>query len=425
MVRGQKRLALAGVDEHGVNGLAGLELYVSREARAAHADDAGVLDDLDDVVRGEPRQVALGLDGLGDGILPVVFDDHCHGGDALDRMQPRLHRRDGAADGGVDRGADEARGLADDLAHLHIIAHLDHRVGRGADVLGHGDHDLVRLRETGQGDVLGKLLALCRVDAAVITVKTAFADGLNIVVDDLEVDLVVIAELDWLVLELLQAALGGEALVDLLPGAVLVGADLALAVLRAAALAVDQALGAVHDGADAAGEVQIALGAGVAGLLRQRHAVVARVVQGIGRGDHGEIDAVRHGLDAEAAGDHDDVLRALGDAVELCQLALGLGLVAEEIELDAGRDGLPALRGDAQEFLTIRLIDRFKLLETLVAGDDKEVVLALELRRKLVDSLQLVLGVVLQFLTFLNELGLCRMDPAPAARVGLKAGRDP
>ena len=325
----------------------------------------------------------------------------------------------------MDRGADEARGLADELADLHIVADLDHGVGRGADVLGHGDDDLVRLREARQRDVLGELLALRRVDAAVIAVKAPFADGLDVVVDDLEVDLVVVAQLNGLGLELLQAALGGQAGVDLLPGAVLVGADLALAVLRAAALAVDEALGAVHDGADAAGEVQIALGAGVAGLLRQRHAVVARVVQGIGRGDHGEIDAVRHGLDAEAAGDHDDVLRALGDAVELCQLALGLGLVAEEIELDAGRDGLPALRGDAQEFLTIRLIDRFKLLETLVAGDDKEVVLALELRRKLVDSLQLVLGVVLQFLTFLIELGLCRTGPRIAACCASAAARGP
>ena len=105
---------------------------------------------------------------------------------------------DGTADGGVDGGGDEARLLAHLLADLHIVAHGHACGGRCAQVHGQGEDCGLGLGEADQSLVLGRLLALHRVDAAVPAVETLFADGLDVFVDDLEVDLGVVAELDGL-----------------------------------------------------------------------------------------------------------------------------------------------------------------------------------------------------------------------------------
>ena len=301
----------------------------------------------------------------------------------------------------MDIGADEGGGLTDDLAHLHIVAHLHHGLGRGAGMLGQGDHHDVGLGEAQQGLVLAELLLLGGMDAAVVTGEAALPDGLHIVVDDLEIDLAVITKLDGLALELPETALLAETLVDLLPGAVLVGVHFALAVLGAAALTVHQALGAVHDGTDAAGHVQIALSAGVAALLGQGHAVMAAVIEGIGRRIDGQIHHACDGLDAQAAGDHEDAFRSLGDQV--LQLLFRLGLVAEEVHLDGARDGLALGFGQFHEFAAVRFVHRLKLFEALVTSHDEDLVRFGQERRKLVDLFQPVLGIVLQFLTFLKN----------------------
>ena len=250
-----------------------------------------VLDDLHNLVRGQLLQGLVGLDGLMEGIQAVRLDDDAGAG-AAGGMGAVSNSDNSTADAGMDGSGNEACLLGDLLAHLHGVAYADNGVGGSAQVHGQGDDDAFGLGELHQGLVLGGLLALYGVDTAVVAGEAALPDGLDIVIDDLEVDLGVITNLNGLGSQLAQTALCRQTLLDLFPGAVLVRADLALAVLGTAALAVDQALGAVHDGADAAGHVQIALSAGIAGLLGQSHAVMAGVVQGVRGCENGYLGDV-------------------------------------------------------------------------------------------------------------------------------------
>ena len=59
--------------------------------------------------------------------------------------------------------------------------------------------------------------------------------------------------------------------------------------------------------------------------------------------------------------------------------------------------------GNAPECVAIRLLKRFKFLETLVAGDDEDVVGLGDHRSQFVNGLQRILGIVFQLLTFLTE----------------------
>ena len=238
---------------------------------------------------------------------------------------------------------------------------------------GQGDHHGLGNGETNQSLMLGGFLAFHGVNAAVPAFQALGTDGLNIVVDDLEIDLGVVAQLHALSLQLIQAALSSQTLLDLLPSTILIGADFTLAVLGAATLAVEQALGAVHDGANAAGHVQIALCAGVTSLLGQCHAVMAGVVDGVACCVHGQVRDLSDGLDTQAAGDDNHVFSSVGDQV--IQLCDGLGLVAEEIHLGGAHDGLSLLGGDFNKRLAIRFIGGFKFFETLVASNDKQIIL--------------------------------------------------
>ncbi len=397
MVGSQIRLALAAVEQHGLDGLAGLELDVGGEAGAAHADDTGVLDGLDDVIGGQLGQRLVGMDALIQGIEMVVFDDHGQAG-ASGGMRTILHGDDGAADGGVNRRGDKSGGLADDLTQLDLVTDLHNGVGRSAQVHGHGDDHGIGSGEADESGTLTELLVLARMHAAVVAGEAAVADGLDVVVDDLEVDLGVVANLDGLCGQLADAALGGQTLLNLFPGAVLVGIDLTLAVLRAAALAVDQALGAVHDGTDAAGDVEVALGAGIAGLLGQRHAVMAGVVEGVAGCVGGQLRQIGHGLNTETAGDHADVLGALGN--QILKSFCGLRLVAQEIDLDTAGDGLALRSGELQKFAAIGLVCGFNFLEALVTSHNEQLVLVRQQSGQLIRSFQLVLGIIFQYLTF-------------------------
>ena len=273
---------------------------------------------------------------------------------------------------------------------------------------GQRDHHGLRLGEADQSDVLSGFLTLDRMDAAVVAVEAALADLLDVLIDDLEVDLGVVTQLDGLGSQFAQTALSCQLLLDLLPGAVLVGADFALAVLGAAALAVEQALGAVNDGADAAGDVQVALSAGLASLLGQGHAVVTGVIQGITGGKDGHVSHFSHSLNTQTAGDDHDVLGTLGD--QILHLLEGLSLVAQEINAGRACHILAVFSGKSLECIAIRFLESFKSLETLVASHHEQVVRSGQDLRQLIGCLQRILGIVFQLLTFLTIFSTGRSE---------------
>ena len=285
----------------------------------------------------------------------------------------RLNRHNGAADAGMNGRADKARLLADQLTNLHIVAGIHDRVGRRADVHRQRNNDRIGLGELLERQMLGVALVFGRMDAAVeafVPSGTRFGD---IRLDFFDLHCGIIAQLHGLVQKFLGTALLFQPLIDFLPRTVLFGIDLALAVLRAAALTVDEALGAVHDGADASRDVQVALRAGAAGLLRQRHAVVTHVVQRIGRGKRGDLLQVSHRLHAQSTGNDHDVLCFFGD--NSGKLLLGLHLVAKEINVHRPGDVFALRFGKVHKTSALRLLCGFEFLEALVAGDDKEVIL--------------------------------------------------
>ena len=399
MVGGDHGLALAGVDQDRVDGLAGDELDGGGEARAAHAGNASVLNDLYDVLGAQVFQGALGLDGFVESVLVVVADHHgqAASGGGVDAL---FDGDDFAADAGVDRRADESGLLADLLADLDMIAYLHDGVGGLAGGLREGDDHDIRLGEDLNGAVLAHFLALGRMHTAVIAVQTLLANGLHIFADDLEIDFVVVAQLYRLLFELFEPSGLLKLAVDLLPGAVFVGIDLTLAVLCTAALSVEKTLGAVDHRADAPGDVQEALRAGVTGFFGKSHAVMTCVIEGIAGSEDGLLHQLRHSLDAQTAGDHEHALGALGD--HSGQLPLGLDPVAQKIDLEGARDGFALFLGKLYECLAVGLIDGCELLEALVAGNNEDLVRTGEHRGELFGILQPVLGIVLQFLTFLT-----------------------
>ena len=394
MVGGQVRLALGAVDQHGVDGLAGLQLYVSGERCAAHAHDALLLDNLDDLVGGQLFQRLVGDYGLVQRILAVVLDDDTHDAGAFVGMGMRFHRDDRAADAGMHGGADEARLLTDELTHLHGVAGLNHGVRRCADVHGQRNDNGIGFGEFLKRKVLRELLILRGMDAAVEALVPLGTRLGYVSLDLVHVGHGVVPQLNGLIQKFLGTTLLFQTLVNLFPCAVLLGVDLAFAVLRAAALAVDQTLGAVHDGADAAGDVQIALGAGAAGLLRQGHAMMAGVIEGIGCRKHGNGLQIRHGLHAQTAGNDDHVLSAFG--YDTCQLLLGLNLIAQEVHFYRTGDVLALLLGNGRKAVALRLFGRVELLEALVAGDNKEVILPRKQAFQLIPVFQHILGIVHQ-----------------------------
>ena len=151
----------------------------------------------------------------------------------------------------------------------------------------------------------------------------------------------VVADLDG-ALEHVQTADGGQALDDALPAAFHVGIHLALAVLGAAALAVDQALGAGGEGADAAGEVQVALAALVAVMLQGSDTLVAGQGIGVAAGADTLAGQVRcHGLHADTAGQHQNGVSLFNLGGIALQAKLHIFGIADVIGgQDAGDDTL-------------------------------------------------------------------------------------
>ncbi len=145
-------------------------------------------------------------------------------------------------------------------------------------------------------------------DTAVIPFQTVFANRLHIIIYKFKINFGIIPKLNGLSQELGETTLFLQSPVDLLPCAVFVGIHFAFAVLRAAALSVDQALGAVHDGADTAGYVQIALRACITALLRQSHAMMSCIIQRITGCEDRLPGQICNRLDTKAAGSHQNML---------------------------------------------------------------------------------------------------------------------
>ena len=385
MVGGQIGLTLGAVNQHGINGFAGLELDISGEGSAAHADDALLLDNLHNLVGGQLLQGLAGHDGLVKLVLFIILDDHAqHAGPLIGMgVGSNLHHR--AADAGMDGSADKASLLTDDLTHLDMVTRLDNGGGGSADVHGKGNHHGVGFGELHQRQMLGKFLVLHGMNAAVEALIALGASFGNISLDFFHIDLGVVPELNLLIQELLGTTLFGKTLIDFRPGAVLLGVDFALAILGTAALTVHQALGAVHNGADAAGDVQIALGASAAGLLGQRHAMMTGVVQGVGCGKGRNGSKIRYRLHAQAAGDDHYILGSLGN--QRSQLLLGLHLVAQEADLGSTGNGFAQRGGKGCHLLNLRLLHGVELFEALVARYQEQVVLPGQQRSKLLARL--------------------------------------
>ena len=242
--------------------------------------------------------------------------------------------------------------------------------------------------------MLGIILVLGGMHAAVEALKASGSGFGDVGLDLVDASHGVVTQLNRLMEEFLRPALLFESLIDLLPSAVFFGIDLALAVFRAAALPVDKTLRAVHDGTDAARRVQIALGAGAAGLLRERHAMMADIIQRIGCGKRGNRSKIGHRLHAQSAGNDNNVFRSLGD--KACKRFFGLDLVAQEVYLDRTGDVLALLLGNGRKAVALRLFGRVELLEALVAGDNKEVILPGKQAFQLIPVFQHILGIVHQ-----------------------------
>ena len=97
--------------------------------------------------------VRVGLEGVVGGVGKVVFkDDGEHLASVGVQAGPDGHHLAGHR--GVDGGA-QALAVADFLAHLHGVAHLDQRRAGRADMLHHGQHDLRRQRRGNGGTAPG------------------------------------------------------------------------------------------------------------------------------------------------------------------------------------------------------------------------------------------------------------------------------
>ena len=372
MVGSQVGLALGTVDKYSVNGLSGLQFDIGGEGGAAHTNDTLFLDDLNDLVRGQLFQRLIGHHGFMKRVLAVIFDDHTHYTGPLIGMGMGFHCNDRAADTGMHRSADKSCLLADKLTNFHGIARLNHGIRRGANVHRQRDDHGVRLGEFLQRQMLGVLLVLCRMDTAVEALVTLGAGLGHISLDLIHIGHGVVPQLNGLIQKLPGSPLLFQTLVNLFPGTVLFGIDFAFAVLSTAALTVDQTLGAVHNGTDAAGDVQITLGTGAAGFLGQGHAVMTDVVQGIRCRKDGNGCQIRHSLHAQTARNDHHILGSFRHNTS--QLLFGLDLVAQEVYLCGSGNVLSLRLRNGSKVTAFRLFGCVELLVALVAGNHKEVV---------------------------------------------------
>ena len=167
VVGGDVGLALRAVDENGVDlaHRAG-ELDVGGESRAAHAGDAGLLHNVDDLLGSEHIHIVPVPDCLAGGVLEVVLDHYGHHLAAAS-MGPGLHGHDLAGDAGVD-GRAKSGDLADLLSDGDLVSHGHDGLTGRAHMHGHRDYHLGRsLFQRDDRLALGRLFVLGGVDAAI------------------------------------------------------------------------------------------------------------------------------------------------------------------------------------------------------------------------------------------------------------------
>ena len=121
---------------------------------------------------------------------------------------------------------------------------------------------------------------------------------------------------------------------------------------------------------------------------------MAGVIEGIGCRKHGNGLQIRHGLHAQTAGNDDHILGSFG--YDTCQFLFGLNLIAQEVHLYRAGNVLALLLGNGRKAAALRLFGRVELLEALVAGDNKEVILPRKQAFQLIPVLQHILGIVHQ-----------------------------
>ncbi|MOA00046.1 hypothetical protein D3C78_1193900 [compost metagenome] len=167
VVAGQVGLALAAVDQHGLDLVAGalLELDRRREDRPAHADDAGLGDALGQdqraLVEGIGRHVQLDP-----ALLAVALEDHAVDGQAGGmRSEDRADLDDPPRAGRMDRRRHFRRRTGDQLALEDPVADLDQRQRLGAGVLAQRQVEARRQRQAADRQSCRAVLVGGRVDA--------------------------------------------------------------------------------------------------------------------------------------------------------------------------------------------------------------------------------------------------------------------
>ena len=155
VIGGDVGFALTRVDDGGIHlADAAGELDVGGEGCAAHTHDAGLVDDIHQLLRGQGIHFLLGagLHRLAQSIQMVIFDDHAEHGAAVG-VGPHLHRLDLAGNGSVN-GNTQALIVTDLLSLGHQIALGNQRLTGRADMLRHRNDYDVRF-----GKYLGFLVA--------------------------------------------------------------------------------------------------------------------------------------------------------------------------------------------------------------------------------------------------------------------------
>ena len=165
VVRCNVGFALGGVDDDGVDlADAAGNLHMGWEGGAAHTGDASLVNDLRKLFR------AQGIDGLprlnfgAQGVLKIIFDDDSHYiGTA--HIGAGFHGDDLTGHGGVHRHAHPGI-VTNLLTHRDHIALFDKGLAGCANVLGHGDYDLLGGGKHLNGFVTGHRLHVFRMDAS-------------------------------------------------------------------------------------------------------------------------------------------------------------------------------------------------------------------------------------------------------------------
>ena len=190
-------------------------------------------------------------------VFSVGFDNDGQDVGASNRMQPRLNSRYSTADAGVYWAADEAFRFADFLDQLLPVRQLSRSAPAGAPgMLGHRNDESMYFREIHKRQMLTELFTLGGMNAAVVAFKPFFADGFDVLADELGIHLRIITQPAWGFTEQLRnAALLFQPAVYFFPGAILSFIHFAFAVFRPAALPVDKALGTVNNRTNTAGNV--------------------------------------------------------------------------------------------------------------------------------------------------------------------------